>query len=148
LHDRYARLHPKWQTPWIASIVLLAIALTLVLTSSYLPTVGTVMRDAVNTVGFQGALYYGLASFACAWSHRGVIRKGKPLEVLLYVFWPIVSALFLGFVAIYSIPTFDLATNLIGLGGILLGVFPLIMNRRRLAVAAPEKHEVRGTVSP
>src|SRR6185312_12974099 len=53
LHDRYARLHPKWQTPWIASITLLAIALTLVLTSSYLPTVSTIMRDAVNSVGFQ-----------------------------------------------------------------------------------------------
>jgi hypothetical protein len=100
------------------------------------------MRDAVNTVGFQAALYYGLASFACAWSHRSVIRNGKPLEVLLYVFWPVVSALFLGFVAIYSIPSFDLATNLIGLGGILLGVVPLFMNRRRLAVAALENHAV------
>jgi amino acid transporter len=146
LHDRYARLHHKWQTPWIASITLLAISLTLVLTESYLPTVGTVMRDAVNTVGFQGALYYGLASFACAWGNRSVIRKGRPLEVLLYVVWPVVSALFLGFVAIYSIPTFDLATNLIGLGGILLGVVPLFMNRRRLAMAALENREARGTV--
>src|SRR5581483_853561 len=138
LHDRYARLHHKWQTPWIASVTLLAISLTLVLTESYLPTVSTVMRDAVNTVGFQGSLYYGLASFACAWGNRGGIRKGRPLEVLLYVLWPVVSALFLGFVAIYSIPTFDLATNLIGLGGILLGVVPLFMNRRRLAIAALE----------
>jgi len=146
LHDRYARLHPKWQTPWIASITLLAIALTLVLTSSYLPTVSTVMRDAVNTVGFQGALYYGLASFACAWGHRGVIRKGKPLEVLLYVFWPIVSAVFLVFVAIYSIPTFDLATNLIGLGGILLGIVPLFMNRRRVAAAVSEDREASRTI--
>jgi hypothetical protein len=63
--------------------------------------------------------------------------------VLLYVFWPVVSALFLGFVAIYSIPTFDLATNLIGLGGILLGIVPLFMNRRRLAVAAPENRAER-----
>jgi amino acid transporter len=146
LHHRYARLHPKWQTPWIASLTLLAISLTLVLTSSYLPTVGTVMRDAVNTVGFQGALYYGLASFACAWGNRGVIRKGKQLEVLLYVFWPLVSALFLVFVALYSIPTFDLATTLIGLGGILLGVVPLFMNRRRLAVGAPENTEAPGTI--
>jgi len=148
LHDRYARLHHKWQTPWIASITLLVIALTLVLTSSYLPTVSTVMRDAVNTVGFQGALYYGLASFACAWGNRSVIRKGDPLQVLLYVLWPVLSALFLGFVAIYSIPTFDLATNLVGLGGILMGVIPLLMNRRRLAVAALENRAARGTVSP
>jgi amino acid transporter len=148
LHHRYSRLHHKWQTPWIASVTLLVIALTLVLTSSYLPSVSTVMRDAVNTVGFQAAIYYGLASFACAWNQRDVVRKGNPLEVLLYVLWPVVSALFLGFVAIYSIPTFDLATNLIGLGGILLGIVPLFLNRRRIAVAALENREARGTVVP
>ena len=52
--------------------------------------------------------------------------------------WPVLSALFLGFVAIYSIPTFDLATNVIGLGGIVAGVIPLFLNRRQMAMAALE----------
>jgi len=135
LHSRYSRLHQKWQTPWVASSVLLGIGLTLLFMSSYLPTVGTVMRDSVSTIGFQAAFYYGLASFACAWNNRGTAR-GDPLALGTRVIWPITSALFLGFVAIYSIPTFDLATNLIGLGGMVVGVVPLLLNRRRMAIAA------------
>jgi amino acid transporter len=135
LHGRYSRLHKSWRTPWVASSVLLGIGLTLLLLSSYLPTVGIVMRDSVLTIGFQAAFYYGLASFACAWNNLRVVR-GDPLAFGTRVLWPIVSALFLGFVAIYSMPTFDLATNLIGLGGIAVGFVPLLLNRRRMAIAA------------
>ena len=135
LHGRYARLHHQWQTPWIASAVLLGLGLTLMMLSSFLPTVATVMRDSVNTVGFQAAFYYGLASFACAWTSRDTVQ-GRPAAFLLRVLWPVTSALFLGFVALYSIPSFDLATNLIGLGGLVVGVIPLFLNRRRLAQAA------------
>jgi len=134
LHSRYSRLHPTWRTPWVASVTLLAISLALVLTASFLPTIGTIMRDAVNAVGFQAALYYCLASFACAWNHRDSLRDGA-VAFVLHVLWPLLSGLFLGFIAIYSIPTFDLATNLIGLGGILIGVVPLLLNRRRVSVA-------------
>jgi len=135
LHGRYARLHPAWKTPWIASGVLLGIGLVLLFLSSYLPTVATIMRDSVNAIGFQAAFYYGLASFACAWGSRDTVR-GNPLGFALRVLWPVASALFLGFVALYSIPTFDLATNLIGLGGIVVGVVPLFLNRRQMAIAA------------
>jgi amino acid transporter len=135
LHRRYSRLHEQWQTPWVASSVLLAIGLALLLLSSYLPTVSTVMRDSVSAIGFQAAFYYGLGSFACAWINRRTVR-GDPLAFVMRVLWPITAALFLAFVAIYSIPTFDLATNLIGLGGIGVGIVPLLLNRRRMAVAA------------
>jgi len=135
LHSRYARLHPTWRTPWIASGLLLGIGLVLLFLSSYLPTVATIMRDSVNAIGFQAAFYYGLASFACAWGSRDTIR-GYPRAFVMRVLWPVTSALFLGFVALYSVPTFDLATNLIGLGGIVLGVIPLFLNRRRMAMAA------------
>jgi hypothetical protein len=49
------------------------------------------------------------------------------------VLWPIASALFLFFVAIYSIPTFDVVTNVLGLGGIAVGLIPLYLNRWRAA---------------
>jgi hypothetical protein len=49
------------------------------------------------------------------------------------VLWPVASALFLAFIAIYSIPTFDLVTNLIGIGGIVVGLVPLFLNRLRSA---------------
>ena len=47
--------------------------------------------------------------------------------------WPLTSALFLTFVAIYSIPSFDLVTNIMGLGGIVIGVVPLFLNHLRIA---------------
>ena len=51
----------------------------------------------------------------------------------MLVLWPIASAAFLTFVAIYSIPTFDVVTNIVGLGGIAVGIIPLFLNRSRVA---------------
>ena len=89
-----------------------------------------IMKDSVNAIGFQAAFYYGLASFACAWNacQTGVAALPRVVPLIL---WPVGSALFLTFVAIYSIPSFDLATNIIGLGGIAAGLVPMLLNRRR-----------------
>ncbi len=131
LHPRYARLHSTWQTPWVASAVLTGFGLTLLLLSSFMPSVNVMMRDAVNAIGFQAAFYYGLASFACAWNTRRAALTSMTTMITL-VLWPVASALFLGFVAIYSIPTFDRVTNIIGIGGIMVGLIPLFLNRWRV----------------
>jgi amino acid transporter len=128
LHPRYARLHKNWQTPWVAGAVLTVFGLVLLSLSSFLPSVNQIMKDAVNAIGFQAAFYYGLASFACAWGAGRAALK-SPGKMILLVLWPLASALFLTFVAIYSIPTFDLVTNVIGLGGIAIGLVPLFHNR-------------------
>jgi amino acid transporter len=130
LHPRYARLHETWQTPWVATVALTIFGLALLLMSSLLPTVNAIMKDSVNAIGFQAAFYYGLASFACAWN---TLRAGSasPATIVALVLWPVASALFLCFVAIYSIPSFDWVTNVIGLGGIAIGLVPLFINRWR-----------------
>jgi hypothetical protein len=46
--------------------------------------------------------------------------------------WPLLSTAFLFFIAALSIPTFDLTTTVIGLGGLVIGVVPLQLNRKRL----------------
>ena len=132
LHPRYARLHGTWQTPWVASTVITALGVVLLLLSSLLPTVNQIMKDSVNAIGFQAAFYYGLASFACAWNTRRAALK-SPATLVALVLWPVSSALFLAFIAIYSIPTFDRVTNLIGIGGIAAGLVPLFLNRLRVA---------------
>jgi amino acid transporter len=132
LHPRYASLHGTWQTPWVASAVITTLGVVLLLLSSMLPTVNQIMKDSVNAIGFQAAFYYGLASFACAWNTRRAVLK-SPTTLIALVLWPVSSALFLAFVAIYSIPTFDLVTNVIGIGGILVGLVPLFLNRLRIA---------------
>jgi amino acid transporter len=132
LHPRYARLHGTWQTPWVASAVITTLGVVLLLLSSLLPTVNQIMKDSVNAIGFQAAFYYGLASFACAWNTRRAALK-SPATLVALVLWPVSSALFLAFIAIYSIPTFDVVTNVIGIGGIAAGLVPLFLNRLRVA---------------
>jgi hypothetical protein len=43
-----------------------------------------------------------------------------------------VSGVFLFFIALYSIPTFDVVTNIVGMGGIAIGAIPLFLNRRQI----------------
>jgi len=134
LHHRYARLHRTWQTPWVATAVLTVFGLALLCLSSFLPTVNQIMKDSVSAIGFHVAFYYALASFACAWNTRRAALT-SPTTLVALVLWPVASALFLTFVAIYSIPTFDLVTNIMGLGGIVAGLVPLFLNRWRLGRA-------------
>jgi amino acid permease len=60
--------------------------------------------------------------------------------LLLLQIWPLASAAFLIFIAIYSIPTFDTTTKVVGIGGIVIGVIPLLLNRLRT------RHVLRATV--
>ncbi len=133
LHPRYARLHPTWNTPWIATSAIAAAGLILLLFASRFRSISEVIQDSVNAVGIQAAFYYGLACLACAWH---VWRSGdrSPRSLLLLVLWPLASALFLGFIALYGIPTFNLATNIVGIGGIAIGLVPMWLNRSRSAV--------------
>jgi amino acid transporter len=130
LHPRYAILHKSWKTPWVATSVIVFIGLLLLFLSSYFPTVNLIIKDSVNAIGFQVACYYSLAGFACMWHFRKTAFK-SPDRFLFLFLWPAASAAFLTFVAIYSIPTFDLTTNVVGLGGIAIGVIPWAINRMR-----------------
>jgi amino acid transporter len=130
LHPRYAKLHPRWRTPWIATLTITILGLVLLLLSSTFPNVNTILKDSVNAIGFQVAFYYSLTGLASAWHYRHAARKSVR-DALLLVLWPLISAGFLIFIAIYSIRTFDTTTTIVGLGGIAIGILPLILNRNR-----------------
>jgi amino acid transporter len=129
LHPRYAILHKHWRTPWVATAMITGIGLVLLFGASYFPSINTIIKDSVNAIGFQVAFYYGLAGFACAWHYRREALQSV-FKMVFLLLWPLGSALFLWFIAAYSVPTFDLPTNLVGLGGIAIGVVPLMLNRR------------------
>lgn len=129
LHPHYAILHKTRKTPWVATLFVWAFGVGFLFFSSFFPTVNVIIKDSIESIGFQVAFYYSLSGLACAWYYR---RMWKQLpEFLSYIVWPTTSALFLIFIAIYSIPTFDTITNLVGLGGIAVGVVPLLMNSFR-----------------
>jgi amino acid transporter len=135
LHPRYATLHREWQTPWVATAVVTGIGLLLIFLSSFLPSVAELIKLSVNAIGFQVACYYSLAGFACAWHFRATAFSSADRFVFLFL-WPVLSAIFLVFIALYSIPTFDLLTNMVGLGGIAVGIIPFLLNLRRRTLAA------------
>jgi len=129
LHRRYARLHPRWQTPHVAIFFIWAAGLVLLFVSSYLPTINVILQDSITAIGFQICFYLGLTGLACAWHYRALASAGW--AAVTHVWWPAASGLFLFFIALYSIPTFDAVTNVVGMGGIAIGLVPLLLNRRR-----------------
>ena len=131
LHHRYSRLHPKWQTPHIAIFFIWITGLGLLFVSSYLPTINVILQDSITAIGFQICFYLGLTGLACAWYYRSMIGS-EWWRSVTHVIWPAFSGLFLFFIALYSIPTFDAVTNVVGMGGIAIGAIPLLLNRRKI----------------
>ena len=131
LHPRYARVHPEWQTPWVATGAIWALAVVLLFASSYMPTVKDILDKSVAATCFQICFYMSMAGFACAWHYREKWSAGAR-EKVSYVLWPLLSASFMVFVAVYSaFVSFDTLTNIIGIGGLALGFIPLAMSKRR-----------------
>jgi amino acid transporter len=132
LHPRYAKIHPEWQTPWIATFVIWFLGMLLLFTSSYMPSVKQILESSILAIGFQICFYMSLAGFACAWHYRDKLKCGT-YSAVSYVLWPLLAALFMVFIALYSIPTFNAVTNAMGIGGILLGFVPLVLGGWRRA---------------
>jgi amino acid transporter len=120
---RFAKVHATHQTPWLATILVTALGLVLLFLSSFLPSVGILMKDFANALGFQIAFYYALACLACAWCLKAEFRT--PLTLLTGILWPSISALFLIVIALFSIPNFDATTLVVSLGSLVSGVIPL-----------------------
>ena len=135
LHPRYAKIHPEWQTPWVATFVIWFLGVLLLFSSSYMPSVKSILESSILAIGFQICFYMSLAGFACAWHYRAKLKAGLNGAVS-YVLWPLLAALFMVFIAVYSIPTFDAVTNIMGLGGLLVGFAPLLLGNGRRANGA------------
>lgn len=134
LHPRYAKIHPEWQTPWVATFVIWFLGVSLLFTSSYMPSVKSILDTSVMAISFQICFYMSLAGFACAWYYRDKLTTGFK-DATSYVIWPGLAAAFMVFIAVYSAMNFDLMTNIIGIGGLLLGFIPLTLNKMRVKAA-------------
>jgi amino acid transporter len=130
LHPRYSKIHPTWRTPVLATFVIWFLGVLLLFSSSFMPSVKKILESSILAIGFQICFYMSLAGFACAWHYRSKLREGA-YNAVSYVLWPLFAASFMVFIALYSIPTFDTITNVMGIGGILIGFIPLYLGRSR-----------------
>ena len=133
LHGRYATLHPEWKTPWVATFVIWFFGIVLLFLSSYSPSVKMILESSIMAIGFQICFYMSLAGFACAWHYRNKLRDGV-FDATSYVIWPLLAGAFMVFVGLYSIPTFDGLTVALGLGGLLIGFIPLVLNSKSVSL--------------
>ncbi len=122
-----AKIHPQWRTPWVATLIIWLSGVLLLLGSSCMPSVKKILQCSIDAIGFQICFYMSLAGFACAWHYRKKLHAGA-YNAVSYVLWPLLAALFMVFIAAYSIPTFDRITNIVGIGGIVIGFVPLILS--------------------
>jgi amino acid transporter len=136
LHPRYGRLHPVNRTPWVATLLITGLGLALLFGSSYLNGIKTVIDASINAVGFQVAFYYGLTGLACAWYFRTAALTGIGRFVFLLV-WPLLGVGFCFAIALYSVPNFDLTTNILGAGSIAIGIVPYLWSRRTAPARLP-----------
>jgi amino acid transporter len=130
LHPRYAKVHPEWQTPVMATALIWALGLILLLGFSYLPAVEDILNTSLTAIGLQICFYMSIAGAASVWHYRAMIGGGT-VNALTHVIWPGLSTAFMIFVGIYSMWDLDAKTNLIGVGGIMLGFVPLTLGRMR-----------------
>jgi amino acid transporter len=69
LPPSFAKIHPRFLTPTVSTVVMGAISAILYAGFNYMSG-GLVIADAVTSCGVFIATYYGLTGFACAWYYR------------------------------------------------------------------------------
>ena len=75
--EAMGKLHPRFQTPWLAGFAVAGVSLLLFVGSATLPSVNALMSGLINAIGVQVAFYYTLAGVACAWHYRRKAMKPR-----------------------------------------------------------------------
>ncbi|WP_449352973.1 APC family permease [Streptomyces shaanxiensis] len=124
------RVHRRWNTPWVAIVVVGAVALMMFIASNALGSVGDILSDAISAIGLQIAVYYGLTGLAVVVAYRKMLLK-SPTDFLLGGLWPLLGALFMFWVFVESLGELSTAAISIGVGGLAVGLVPMFWYWRR-----------------
>ncbi|MEU2751970.1 APC family permease [Streptomyces collinus] len=119
------RVHRRWNTPWVAIVVVGAVALAMFIASNALGSVGDILSDAISAIGLQIAVYYGLAGLAVVVAYRKTLLK-SPANFLFGGLWPLCGALFMFWVFVESLGELSSAAITIGIGGLAVGLVPML----------------------
>lgn len=126
----FGQVSAKTQSPTRAMYLLIGLGLVLLWGSSLMPSVGAIITASVNAVAIQVAYYYGLAGLAAARN----FRRETGWRWFILSLYPGVSGLMLIGLGIYAITTFNLVTQIVGVGGFVLGILFFRPGRYRAQV--------------
>jgi len=135
----FARIHPRFQTPGIATIVMGAVSTVWTVALLVANPAQSVLGDSITALGFDIAFYYGMTGLACAVYYRRWLRRGLTALVTLGLV-PLLGAVSLaaifakalghysqheidGVPVNYAAPLFGIEVPIvIGIGSLLLGL--------------------------
>jgi amino acid transporter len=122
LPSHFGLVHEKTLTPVRTMYLLLGVGLVMIFISSFLPSIAAILTDSVNAIAVQVCYYYGLAGLVCAWVYRDSLKESVG-TFIAYVVFPALSAVVLITLGLYAISTFNMTTKIVGIGGLLIGIF-------------------------
>jgi amino acid transporter len=122
------KIHPRRQTPWIATIAVAIVSLGLFIGSNYVGSLSTILTDAINSIGLQIAVYYGLAGLTVVVAFRKILFASVK-NLLLIGIWPFVGAVFMFWILgeFVATNTSNAVVIWVGLGGLAIGLIPLVI---------------------
>jgi amino acid transporter len=128
IHQKFAEIHPRFQTPWLAGVVITILALLLLVLSSFSESIGAVMKSLISAIGVMVSFYYGMSGLACAYYYRQMLRRNWQTLVMRGL-WPVASAIFLLILGVMQLPTLGWGVSLLTVGAIAIGCLPMAYYR-------------------
>jgi amino acid transporter len=128
MHAKFEEIHPRFQTPWLAGLVITVLALFLMILSSTSESIGAVMSSLISSIGVMVSFYYSMTGFACAWYYRKTMRRSLKTFLVQGV-WSVGSAIVLLAVGVLQLPQLGWEVSLFTVGAIAAGLIPMFYFR-------------------
>jgi amino acid transporter len=109
LPSAFARIHPRFLTPTVSTIVMGLISIAIYVPMNY-ASGGLLISEAVSAIGLYIAFYYGLTAFACVWYYRKTLRESTR-NLFMRGILPFFGGLIMYAAGIYSLQSDWVASN-------------------------------------
>ncbi len=157
----FAKIHPKYLTPTVSTIVMGLVSIALYIPFNYIAG-GNPIGNAVTAIGLYIAFYYGLTALSCVWYYRKTLTSSAR-NLWMQGILPALGWLIMWAAGIYSLQSDWVATNsltswtipglhwevggifLIALGAALVGVAGFIFMRVTAPAFFKKQTLTRGT---
>jgi amino acid transporter len=124
LPKKLGTVHPKLKTPIVATAAVTIFSLALFVGSQFVGSLGSILTDAINSIGLQICIYYSLAGVAVVVLYRKQLMSSVTNFIFMGL-WPLLGAVFMATMFVKTIPGLNGTTKLVGLGAMALGLIPM-----------------------
>ncbi|MFJ3584605.1 APC family permease [Streptomyces sp. NPDC090127] len=123
-------VHRRWNTPWVAIATVGGSALLMFGAAAAAGSMSRILRDAVSAIGLLIAFYYALAGLAAVVAYRRMLLTSVR-NFLIGGAWPLLGSAFMLWAFVESLGELSTTALVVGLGGLLVGVVPMLVYWRR-----------------